>query len=1125
ASAGGLDAFRTLLSQLKPDMQQAYVLVQHLDPTHESLLPELLSRHSSVPVLSVEDGVRVKPGHVYLIPAGSALELVGNQLQLKAFEAQRGFRRPIDTFFDTVAREQQQFCAGIVLSGTGSDGSAGLLSIKKNMGLVLVQDPSEAQYDGMPNAAISTNVADLVLPIAEMPRVIEEYFSNQSAVDLDLTGNEQLIDRVMKYVRYRTGHDFSRYKKATLHRRLARRLNLLGLTNPSDYLQTLISSSTEAQNLFRDVLINVTEFFRDKSVFETLRYEVIPELVASKASGDDIRVWVPACSTGQEAYSIGMLLLEELARTDAPNKVSIFATDIDNEALAVAREGFFPSTIADEVPAALLQRYFSPSVNGYQTIQRLRDIVRFSEHSVIKDPPFTKLDIVSCRNLLIYFEESLQNATLPIFHYSLRPGGYLVLGPSENIRDMSVFFDEVRDRDRVFRRNTAAAQALALPHFEMFDAGQARRRRTNQTVEDTDVRDLMLERHTPSHVVIDARGTLVHVSKRTGRFLELPEGTLRNDLVALVREPLRPAVRRLLQMDRSGDGPWHVSFDGELDGHRQRLVLTYEELDAGRGLIVFQDRFDPRIDDDNATQGFTPRAESDQYTRELEVNLAAAEQTIRTTVEELETSNEELSTINEELQNKNAQLNELNDDLENLISVTETALVFLDGDLTIRGFTDPSSKFLRLLDHDRGRPLEHIAGDIDTQRLAEAVAETATTGEAQDLEIVSHDGTMVVRVRIRRYRRQTEDFSGVAIALDEVTDLRRAVDELEESRLSAQRQSAEIEELYRVSPQAMALVDKDYRYIRLNEQLAEINGLPLEDHKGKAIADVVPTLGDAVLAPVRHVFETGEALRNLEVIGRTAALPNEDRVWETDWYPVTLEDDVNAVGINVRDVTHHKDLDSELRRVMRELQHRVKNMLANVAALINRARRDDGDSREVLDTLLARVGALANTHNRLTGENWGMTNITDVLSPELIDVYGPDRFMMRGPKMQISAKAALALSMAVHEMATNAAKYGALSNDAGTITVNWERTDRGEGDTLVIAWEERDGPELARTVTTGFGTELINATLEGTLGGDVDFAYEPSGLKCLITIPCARLTHDDSDDELTRPIQDESALS
>ncbi|MEM0935343.1 MAG: chemotaxis protein CheB [Pseudomonadota bacterium] len=1125
ASAGGLEAFQTLLSHLPERHDLALVLVQHLDPDHESLLPELLSKRTRTPVQSITDGMEVHPGNIYLIPPGFSLLIDGTTLHLEAFDSPRGLRRPIDRFLVSLAASCGPNATGIILSGTGSDGSVGVKAIKEAGGLVFVQDPKQAKYDGMPRSALATGAVDLVLPSSEMVDVVNDYYNRRSGIEPSIRNDAEFIERVAKHVRYRTGHDFAHYKEGTFLRRLAVRMSVLGIDAPSDYLKELIDNKAEAGRLFRDLLINVTSFFRDPDAFDSLREKVLPKIIQARERDEEVRVWVPGCSTGQEAYSIAILLAEEASRVDAGPRVAVFGTDIDDEALRTARRGVYPNSIAEEVPAEYLERYFRPTSGGYEVSPALRDIVRFSNQSLIKDPPFSKLDLVSCRNVTIYFDQVLQELSIRVFHYALREGGFLFIGPSENPPVLQRYFADFVGAFRIFRRRAGPARPLNMPSTGMSTispglpveglAGDFHQRSYEQA---------LLATHVPPYLVLNLANEVIYASEGAAKYLGVKPGATKTGLLSLIRPELEGVARRLINLQPERGERSEREYQGEVNGRMARIVLSLERLEDDTTLLVLRDYLDIREDrpghrdtDDN---GIT------DYVRDLEEQLDGARQTIRTTVEELETSNEELkssneemmsmneelqsaneelSTINEELQNKVAELNEVNSDLSNFIRSTRIPTVFLDEDLRLRSFTPEAQAYFRFVELDRGRRIDDIGSDISMTTLVELTEDVLKNGQPREAELQTADGTAEIVLRVLPYRSDGAPVTGVVFTLTDVTELRAYAREIEHQRAQAQKNLAEIEELYRVSPQAMALVDRDYRFLRVNQRMAEIDGIGIDDHFGKSIGEVMPRLQDQMAGPVAHVLETGEPVLDRRVSGHTQAHPEDERVWEVDWYPILdgggpvgSPNRVRAVGLNVRDVTHQADMSRELQRVMKELQHRVKNMLSNVLALVNRARREAETDTAVFETLAKRIEALANTHKLLTTANWGAARVRDILEPELTHVYGADRVHLRGPDLMLNARATLALGMAVHELATNAAKYGAFSNSAGTVSLSWSRVDEGEGERVRMIWLETGGPEVADRGEAGFGSQLISSTIEGGLEGQIAMEWNNDGLRCVM---------------------------
>ena len=1131
SSAGGLEALQQLLAgkHVAPDI--ALVMVQHLDPNHESLLAELLGRHARMPMEIVEHGMAVRPGRGYLIPPGQALEISGGRLLLSPFEEPRGQRRPIDQFLESLARDCGERAAAVILSGTGSDGAAGVRAIKEAGGLVFAQALDEAKYSGMPQSALDTGAVDLALPAAEIIAVATEYFVNRRELTTSGYDDEQFIERVAKHLFYRTGHDVSHYKPATLMRRIARRMSVVGARSSARYVQHLMEDGEEAQRLLTDILINVTEFFRDRAAFDALQRTALTDVLTGKGAGDEVRIWSCGCSSGEETYTLGMLVLETLDRVKANPKVSVFGTDIDEDALHTAREGRYTNAVADQVPREYLERYFEPTPEGYVVGPGLRKIVRFSTHSMIKDPPFSRLDLIVCRNVVIYFDAWLQGRVMPLFHYALAPGGYLFLGPSENLGGAEDTFEEIDGRAKIYRRAPGRSPPLNLPFLSpstrTVQVEPASRTTPAPTSPEQVYDRLILGRHVPAYAVLNRHREIIYSGGPIGRFLELAPGRARLNIVEMVRGDLRDDVRGLLAAGVKADGePRTRSFEGRIDGRTVPLLLVLEPLPEGKRMLVFQDRLDLRRDEENALAGQAAVASDDAYVRELERELETARQVVRTTVEELETSNEELKSsneemmsMNEELQSANEELSVVNDelkskvdalnlanaDLSNTIDSLQIGMIFLDAELAIRSFTPEAAAFFRFKDHDLGRPLADIRADFAMDGLLEAARRVLRRGSGEEVEVSTFDAAAELQVRVLPYRKADGVRDGVVLTFIPVTEMRQAARRLEATEAEARRQRDEIEQIYRVSPQAMGLLDAELRYVRLNDGLARINGITIEEHIGHTMLEIVPDLSEQVIAPAREVLETGKALLAQSVVGETAAAPGEAHSWEVDWYPIMEGDTVHAVGVNVRDVTKYIRMDRELRRVMLELQHRVKNMLANVMALINRARREEGDPKRVMADLVSRIQALANTHNLLTSRNWEGAELRALLLPELVAVYGEERIHLRGPEIQLNAKAVLAVSMAIHELATNAAKYGALSNDEGQLSVSWSRIDEGEGEVLVLKWKESDGPPVTPPARKGFGSTLIHSTIADSLSGEVNKTFHADGVELLARIPMTSL--------------------
>lgn len=1134
ASAGGLEAFQALLGALRSTDDFALILVQHLDPEHESLLPELLAKRTRLPVHSITDGMLVEAGNIYLIPPAYGLNIEGRRLRLEAFETPRGLRRPIDGFFEALGREHGANAAGVILSGTGSDGSYGVRAIKEAGGLVFAQDPKDAKYDGMPRAAIATGAVDMVLPATEMISVLRDFHDRAMGITPAIESDAEFIEKVVRNVRYRTGHDFSGYKSGTLLRRIALRMSVLGLTQPGDYLRALVQNGAESEKLFHDLLINVTSFFRDPRAFEALRQQAIPLLLEGKTRNDEIRVWVPGCSTGQEAYTVAMIIADEMDRMDLKLQLSVFGTDIDEEALAAARRGHYPNSIANEVPHEFLDRYFIPTRNGFEVRADLRDMVRFSSQSLIKDPPFSKLDLITCRNLLIYFNHDLQDLAHRVFHYALRPGGYLLLGPSETARTEGELFVEVAQEHRLYRRNTARAKSLDLPR-SFRPLGNLNETPTPEREADAvfglpaPVAEAMIARHIPPFLILNGHDEVIRVGPGADRYVKLAAGTTSLGVRGLILPVLEPALKRLLTGVALGKGQFRQTRVDDLsDELPVGLMLGAEALSNSTRLVTFAVPPTP-------ADAETRIVLDETYVSQLEDELEDARRMVRTTVEELETSNEELkssneemmsmneelqsaneelSTTNEELQTKLSELAEANTDLANFMESTQIATVFLDRDLRLRNFTPEAMSWFSFVDQDRGRPITDIGARVDMAAIAAASRRVAQDGAPEELNMVTGDGTAEVIVRLAPYRSEAAGLGGVTFSLFDVTTVTRYARAAETASAEAKANADEIEELYLSSPGAMGMVDRGYRFLRANPKLAQIGGIDSYEIIGRSISEVWPELSATVIAAIRKVFETGQPVMRTVLRGGSGSEPEAQKVWEVDWYPLHRNGAVRAVGFNVTDVTRLLELQADLRRIMRELQHRVKNMLSNVIALVNRARREEGDPQVVLDTLAQRIRALANTHNLLTAENWASTSLRDILGLELINVYGANRVALRGPEMRLNARATLSLGMVVHELATNAAKYGAFSRPDGKVAVRWSRVDDGEGEQFVLRWEESGGPEVSPPQREGFGTRLMQSMVEGTLEGMIEPQWEPAGLRLVVSLPWNAATEVDYDSDL-----------
>lgn len=543
ASAGGLEALTAMFDDVEADIGMSFVVVLHLDPHHESMMAELIDRKTKLSVRQVRDGDTVRPNYVHIIPPGHGLRIERNKLRLSEFSEPRGVRRPIDDFFVSLAEDQGRNAAGVILSGTGSDGSIGLRSIKESGGLCIAQSPGTARYDGMPTSAAGTGLVDELLPPQEIVAKIRRFFDNQQspAIEPDAAMAAGYVEDICAYVNEMLGHDFSGYKRTTLQRRIERRMQITGALEGATYLDRIRNDSNECEALFRDLLINVTNFFRDPELFDVVRKRAIDVLVGGSSGSDPIRVWVPGCSSGEEAFTLAILFADAAAQLGHQQPVQIFATDIDNQMLAVAREGRYPISAMADIPERYRDKYLSFTDNHIKLSAAIRDMVRFSPHSIIRDPAFSRLDLISCRNLLIYFGAEIQSAIVPLMHYALKPGGFLFLGPSEGVNRREDLFSTIDQKARLYRRrDTPVSYPIELPsrpsHRPERPKAPSNRWENGAGVSLVNPNPgslRLLEHYVPPSVIVDSDGVIVDSRGRLAKYLEMRPGLSANDILTL----------------------------------------------------------------------------------------------------------------------------------------------------------------------------------------------------------------------------------------------------------------------------------------------------------------------------------------------------------------------------------------------------------------------------------------------------------------------------------------------------------------------------------------------------------------------------------------------------------------
>ncbi|MCA9838306.1 MAG: PAS domain-containing protein, partial [Trueperaceae bacterium] len=765
ASAGGLKAFEAFFKHLPENPGMAFVLIQHLDPNHRSELSELLQNHTRLPVRQVEETTEVEPDHVYVIPPNKRLSIENKLLKLSERDKQRGSQAVIDLFFRALASDLGEQAVCIVLSGTGTDGTQGLKAIKEAGGITFAQSENDAEYSGMPRSAEKTGLVDFVLPAAEIGTRLVEV--KDHAANLSLPEDEtklpqddnEVLQRIMTQLHSRTGHDFSNYKKTTVLRRIRRRMQVQKYSQLADYLSYLRTDEGEATELFKELLISVTNFFRDPEAFRALETSVIPELFHQ----EEIRVWVAGCATGEEAYSVAILLAEYSSLKNQRHHIQVFASDLDDSALSFARKGVYPDTISADVSQERLDRFFQHEGDSYVVKDELREMVLFANHNLIKDPPFSKLGLITCRNLLIYLNSEVQEQVYKLFHYALGSKGWLFLGSSESLGKAAKLFKEEDKKAKLFLRQDVSEPGIHFPVTPVLKDAVVNTEETepDQNGIATQARQAILRGYAPAFAVVNKNSDIVYLSQGTGKYLEHPEGEVSHNIVQQAKDGLGLELRTALyRLFKNNISTLNKTILVRKNGESVHLALSVKRLDQSEhALVVFDENVETRF------IARTPEliAQEDQHlAAQLDEELRHTRESLQTTIEELETSNEELrasneelqsmneelqstseeletskeelqstneelATVNQELRNKIEELAAVNSDLENLISSTDVGTVFLDADLRVKRFTPKATDVFNLISTDIGRPFSHISNLVEVSHLARDTARVLET--------------------------------------------------------------------------------------------------------------------------------------------------------------------------------------------------------------------------------------------------------------------------------------------------------------------------------------------------------------------------------------------------------------
>jgi two-component system CheB/CheR fusion protein len=886
ASAGGIKALKAFFSKVQANSGMAYVVILHLSPDFESRLAEILQKVTPIPVSQVqEDRIKVKPDHVYVIAPNKSLSMSDGHLSISSIESFEERRAPIDIFFRTLADSNDGRAVGVVLSGTGADGSMGMRRIKENGGIILVQQPEEAEYQDMPRNSIAQGLVDFILPSGEIPDQIIHYRNQRGNIHISVKREEETkeeehesaLKEIFTQLRIKTGHDFSNYKRATILRRIERRMNIRELPDLPSYAAFIHKDKEEPQVLLKELLISVTNFFRDRNAFEALEKQVLPRIFSNKGPDGVVRIWAPACATGEEAYSIAMLCAEQMNGMVTPPSVQIFATDIDSSALLVAREGLYTNADVADVSPDRLRKFFVKEGTGFRIRRELRETILFARHNILKDPPFSHLDFVSCRNLLIYLNRTAQNRVMETFHFALNPGGYLFLGSSETIDGNTNLYSTIDRQHCIFQsRSMIARPPFPVPEMTLSKNASELSELSNTSSDNWPAERLsipglhqqLLELYGPPSILINGQYDIMHVSKSAGRYLQL-SGEPSLNLLSVIRPELRLELRSALYSAAQSNNIVHVPHlrtfisdqeeittitvkpvNGELEAARGFMLVQFikvEEDASSIPLTVNLENSEPiarQLEEELLRTRAQLRHTSEQYevqTEEFKASneeLQAINEELRSAAEELETSkeelqsvNEELTTVNQELKIKIDELSQTNNDFRNLINATNIGTIFLDRTFCVNLFTPAACEIFNLKAADYGRPLSDITNHLLNTNISADIAQVLESLQPAEREVSTTEGRTYL-MRILPYRTSEDHINGVVVTFVNITSRKKTEESL---RSSEERLKALIHQ----ARAGLAQTDLEGRFTMANQRYCHILGYTEEELKGKQLKDLV----------------------------------------------------------------------------------------------------------------------------------------------------------------------------------------------------------------------------------------------------------------------------------------------
>lgn len=943
ASAGGLRALEEFFDNMPADSGAAFVVVQHLSPDFKSLMKELLERRTRMIVKRVQSGMQIEPNTVYLITPQN--NLVVNDGILELIQQSEPPRQqpnfPIDIFLDSLSRDRGEQAMAVILSGTGSDGTRGIQSISESGGLTFVQSPGTAEFDGMPQSAIATGIVDQVLPPAEMARTIYEIIQMQRQgaspgesllPELESEKLRAIIQILNQYEKL----DFSYYKPSTLSRRIYRRCSLSGHNLLDEYVEYLTTSSEERSLLRDDLMIGVTRFFRDSAAWDYLDKEVLPELISPLENGQQLRVWVTACATGEEAYSMAILMDEVINRLGKQLSVKIFATDIDAAALSKAAEGIYPESISIDVSRKRLEKYFTFRNRNFHVSRALREMIIFAPHNLAKNAGFTRMHLISCRNVLIYMQPVLQQHVMRMLHFSLMHKGILLLGAAETPGELIEEFSPLYEKFKIYQKRRNVRLPILNQNLEYITPVVARPSQTRRGTVQFDPAlgaafSAFVRRRQCTCLLVNDDLELFHVVTDMVQIMQVPEGQMTRAIADLVPNTLKLPINTALhraKRERKTVLYGNIHLNQANNIRSVNLEVTYHTGDTRMTdffMLIIENEERPSLP--NRPEAFQQDAEATQRILDLEYELQQTRENLQATIEELETTNEEqqatneellasneelqstneelhsvneeLYTVNTEYQTKIRQLLELSNDVDNLLRSSEIGVIFLDRELRIRKFTPAATTAINLLETDVERPIQHITHNMNCPNLLELLQRVVETEKPIEQEVRLNNTENHLLMRLYPYLRDDGQADGVVITFVNINEIKQVQEAL-------QRRTEELEKLYNTNPVGLVLHDEELQFVRVNEAMAEINGLPANAHIGKKLREVLPDLANRVEPILHQVLTTGKPIRNLEISGFTPSQPNVQRHWIASYYPVNQLDGGKAVSAVVVEVTELK---------------------------------------------------------------------------------------------------------------------------------------------------------------------------------------------------------------------------